>query len=103
MVEGDVKLIFDRNNSITGSVGVGLFDNFDKLKQPSNSILPHVRTEIIQYLKGTRDQNVIRLQYDNIHKHFKSLYSEFLQVFLRKCLEEWVVKFYTDHLNLILV
>ena len=76
-LRGDVKLIFDRNNSITGSVGVGLFDNFDKLKQPSNSILPHVRTEIIQYLKGTRDQNVIRLQYDNIHKPFKSLYSRF--------------------------
>ena len=61
-MRGDGRIVFDRNNSITGSVGVGVYDNFDELKQKSNSILPHVRTEIVQYLKGTRDHNITRIQ-----------------------------------------
>ena len=76
-LRGDGRIVFDRNNSITGSVGVGVYDNFDELKQKSNSILPHVRTEIVQYLKGTRDYNITRIQYDNIQKPSSNFYTRF--------------------------
>ena len=76
-LRGDGRIVFDRNNSITGSVGVGVYDNFDELKQKSNSILPHVRTEIVQYLKGTRDYNITRIQYDNIQKPSTNFYTRF--------------------------
>ena len=76
-MRGDGRIVFDRNNSITGSIGVGVYDNFDELKQKSNSILPHVRTEIVQYLKGTRDYNITRIQYDNIQKPSSNFYTRF--------------------------
>ncbi len=76
-LRGDGRMVFDRNNSITGSIGIGIYDNFDELKQKSNSVLPHVRTEIVQYLKGTRDQNIIRIQYDNIQKPGNNFYTRF--------------------------
>ena len=34
----------------------------DNLKLPSNSVLPHVRTEIVQYLKQSREFSIQRLQ-----------------------------------------
>ncbi len=37
--------------TVNGSVGVNLFNNFDGLTQESNSVLPHVRSDIKDYLK----------------------------------------------------
>jgi hypothetical protein len=37
--------------TLSGEVGVNIVDNFNRLNNPSNSVLPHVRTDIEQYLK----------------------------------------------------
>ncbi len=76
-LRGDARLVIDRKNSITGSIGIGIYDTFDELRQKSNSVLPRVRTEIIKYLKGTQNYNITRIQYDNIQKPGKSLYTRF--------------------------
>ena len=76
-LRGDGRIVFDRKNSITASIGIGIYDNFDELKLKSNSVLPHVRTEIVEYLKGSRDYNIGRIQYDNIQKPLKNIYTRF--------------------------
>lgn len=40
-----------RGLSATGSVGFNLSDNFDKLKIPSDSLLPRVRSDVKEYLR----------------------------------------------------
>ena len=50
-------------------------DNFDELKLPSDSVLPHVRTDIVKYLKGGRGFSITRLQADYISRLSKNIYS----------------------------
>ena len=65
---GDLKLslnseiLFLRNLSLLSNFKYGIYDNMDNLKLPSNSVLPHVRTEIVQYLKQSREFSIQRLQ-----------------------------------------
>jgi hypothetical protein len=40
-----------RGKSVTGSLAVNLSDNFDKLRIPSDSLLPRVRSDIKEYLR----------------------------------------------------
>ena len=58
----DSEVLFSRNLSLISSVSYGLYDNMDDLKLPSDSVLPHVRTDIVQYLKQSRDFSIKRFQ-----------------------------------------
>ena len=65
---GDLKLIADseillsRNFSIISSFSYGLIDNMDTLRLKSTSVLPHVRTDIVKYLKQSRAFSIKRIQ-----------------------------------------
>ena len=65
---GDLKLksrselVIQRGLSIVSVISYGLYDNMDDLKLPSDSILPHVRTEIVNYLKESRNLSIQRMQ-----------------------------------------
>lgn len=48
------QLELGRGLSATGSVGLNISDNFDKLRIPSDSLLPRVRSDIKEYLKEGR-------------------------------------------------
>ena len=48
------QLELGRGLSATGSVGLNISDNFDKLRIPSDSLLPHVRSDIKEYLREGR-------------------------------------------------
>jgi hypothetical protein len=51
--------------TVTGTYGLDIYNNFSKLTLPSNSVLPHVRSDIKYYLqKGAN--GVFRLQADQI-------------------------------------
>ena len=58
----DSELVFDEGLSLSTSASIGVTDNLDNLKLASDSILPHVRTDIVKYLKNSRDYNIDRLQ-----------------------------------------
>lgn len=58
----DSEILFSRNLSLITKISYGIFDNMDELKLPSDSILPHVRTDIVQYLKQSRDFSITRMQ-----------------------------------------
>ena len=52
----------------------GLYDNMGELKLASDSILPHVRTDIVQYLKQSRGYSIRRLQLNYFKQPHKSIY-----------------------------
>lgn len=75
-IRGDAKFVFSRNLSLTAIGSYGVYDNFENLKLPSDSILPHVRTDIVDYLKGgSSGFSITRLQLDYLAKPSKNLYA----------------------------
>jgi len=75
-IRGNSMLMFNRALSLTTSVGYSLVDNFDDLKLPSDSVLPHVRTDIVDYLKGGRGFTIGRMQLDYIKKPLTNIYTK---------------------------
>lgn len=70
----DSEIIFSRNLSLISSFKYGLIDNMDDLKLPSDSILPHVRTDIVKYLRQSRNLSIQRLQANYFGQLSPSLY-----------------------------
>ena len=66
-----------RSLAITGHGSIGLVDTFDNLKLTSDSVLPHVRTDIVKYLKESNDYNIKRLQIDYFMQLDKDIYAKF--------------------------
>lgn len=63
--EGELEVA--RGWSLASEVGLDVHNNFDKLTLESDSKLPHVRSDIKEYLKqGTT--NIIRLQADHVRQ-----------------------------------
>ena len=70
----DSEILFSRNISLISSITYGLLDNLDDLKLASDSILPHVRTDIVQYLRNGRDFSIERLQLNFYKQTTKSTF-----------------------------
>ena len=73
-INHDSEILFKRNLSLISSLSYGVYDNMDELKLPSDSILPHVRTDIVQYLKQSREFSIRRMQLNSYHQLSKSIY-----------------------------
>lgn len=79
---GNVRLTFKgelamkKNTSIKMELSHGIIDNFDTLKLASDSVLPHVRTEVVNYLKSGRGSIIERLQIDRFFKPTPSIYTK---------------------------
>jgi len=79
---GDFSIAFHsetllrRNFNILSVASLGLFNNFDDLKLASDSILPHVRTDIVKYLKNSDKYHITRLQTNYFMNPYKSLYAK---------------------------
>ena len=67
----DSEFLFSRNISLVTALTQGIVDNMDELKLPSDSVLPHVRTDIVEYLKQSRGFSIKRMQLN----YFKQLSS----------------------------
>jgi hypothetical protein len=68
---------FSRNIALITQAQVGVVNNFGELKLSSDSILPHVRSDIVKYLKSTRDYSVRRVQLNIFNNPFKNIYTKF--------------------------
>jgi hypothetical protein len=75
-IRGDLSIKFSRSLSLTSIISIGVADNFDELKLPSDSILPHVRTDIVDYLKGGRKPSITRMQLDYIKNPLNNIYTK---------------------------
>ncbi|MDC3398678.1 YjbH domain-containing protein [Gammaproteobacteria bacterium] len=80
---GDVKLksrselLIRRGLSVTSIISYGLYDNMDDLKLASDSVLPHVRTDIVKYLKESRDLSIQRMQLNKFGQISPSIFYKF--------------------------
>jgi len=73
----NAETLFARNISFTNKFSAGIADNFDGLKLASDSILPHVRTDNVLYLKESRKFSIERSQF-NFFYHIKpQLFTKF--------------------------
>ena len=70
------ELALQKNLSIKFEMSQGLIDNFDSLKLASDSVLPHVRTDIVKYLKEGKGLTVNYLQMDRFFKPARDIYAK---------------------------
>ena len=79
---GDISLSFHsetllrKDLNILSVASLGLFNTFDDLKLASDSIIPHVRTDIVQYLKNSDKYHITRLQANYFMNPAKSIYAK---------------------------
>ena len=70
----DSEILFSRRLSLVSAASYGLYDNMGPLKLNSDSILPHVRTDIVDYLKESRGFSIKRLQLNFYGQPSKSIF-----------------------------
>ncbi|MBT7276082.1 MAG: hypothetical protein HN886_06475 [Woeseiaceae bacterium] len=71
------ELIIQRGLSVVSSISYGLYDNMGDLKLASDSILPHVRTDIVKYLKESRNLSIQRMQLNKFGQLYPSIFYKF--------------------------
>lgn len=76
------ELQFSKNISLNTSMSAGITNNYEELKLASDSILPHVRTDIVKYLKNTEDFAINRLQLNYVNSLRNNIYYKFSGGFL---------------------
>jgi hypothetical protein len=70
----DSEILFASTLSLSTSASIGITDNMDSLKLASDSILPHVRTDIVEYLKNSQKYNIDRIQLNYFSNPFPNIY-----------------------------
>ena len=88
------EIIFDDGITLTSRGSIGLLNNFDDLRLASDSVLPHVRTDIVKYLKESDEFYIQNLQFNIFKNPLKDVYAKFQWVYLKKCLEVMAARFY---------
>lgn len=75
-VSFNAEIVMQKGFTILTSGSVGLYDGFTDLNYNPDSILPHVRTDAVLYLKNSRDYGITRLQVNKFKKLSKNIYSK---------------------------
>ena len=70
------EILIRSNLNILAVASVGLINNFDDLKLASDSILPHVRTDVVSYLKASKKSHITRFQVNYFGNPSKSIYTK---------------------------
>jgi hypothetical protein len=70
------EILFNRSLNIKSLIRYRLADTTDVLEQPSDSILPHVRTDIIEYLKQSKGASLFRLQGNYFFRPHKNIFGK---------------------------
>lgn len=80
---GEIRLQLNSELLISNTVNfmteasIGVIDNFDDLKLASDSVIPHVRTDIVSYLKESRKFNINRMQLNHFSNITPNIYTKF--------------------------
>ena len=76
-IRASSELLLRRNLSLISVIEHGITNNFDDLKLPSDSILPHVRSDIVDYLKEGDGLTITRMQLNYFNKPYKNIFFKF--------------------------
>ena len=69
----DLSVKFSRHITLYNSFGIDLYNNFNELDNPSYSEVPHVRSDIQDYLKEG-ENNIQRMQLEYMASPFKDVF-----------------------------
>jgi len=72
----DFILLIRRGLTLYTTLGVNIYDNFNELNNPSESVIPHVRSDIQSYLKEGKT-NIARMKLDYLWSPMDNLYARF--------------------------
>ena len=75
-IAANAEIKLQSNLTLTANTSIGVYDNFDELKLASDSVLPHVRTDIVKYLKETEDYSINRVQLNYFRQPSKQLFAK---------------------------
>ncbi len=87
---GDIRLAFigeyivKKNLTITASASQGIFNNMAELKLGSDSVLPHVRSDIVKYLKQSQDFAIDNLKINYFMQPRKDLFTKITAGYLEQ-------------------
>jgi hypothetical protein len=70
------EIIFQKGFNFLVAGSIGIYDGFKDLKYNPDSILPHVRTDAVLYLKNSRDYAITRMQANRFKKLSKNVFSK---------------------------
>ncbi len=79
---GDLRIsavtqtILKKGLTFTTASSIGVYDNLDELSLNPDSILPHVRTDIVSYLKEGRKFSLNRAQLNSFYAPFQDVYTK---------------------------
>lgn len=79
---GDLRLklssetLFKDNITLITSSSIGLVNNMEKLKLASDSIIPHVRTDIVSYLRESEGFQIDRVQLNSFYNLSNNVYAK---------------------------
>ncbi|MDB9908783.1 YjbH domain-containing protein [Gammaproteobacteria bacterium] len=71
------EIQFNKSFNIISELSYGITNNFDDLKLESDSVIPHVRTDIVKYLKATQHFSINRLQANIFNNLTPNIYTKF--------------------------
>ena len=71
------EILFNQSTNLQLGLRSNIIDSFDVLYQPSDSILPHVRTDIIRYLRDSNTVNIPRFQFNHFSRLSRDIYTRF--------------------------
>tara|TARA_B100001173_G_C16027593_1_gene564822 strand:+ start:2857 stop:4980 length:2124 start_codon:yes stop_codon:yes gene_type:complete len=72
----DITVKFQRNLSLYTSFGINIYDTFKGFKNPSYSTIPHVRSDIQDYLSKGKN-NIQRMQLEYFGTPYKDIFTRF--------------------------
>ena len=75
-ISAHTEIIFRRDVNILATTGIGIYDTFQEIKLASDSIIPHVRTDIVKYLQQSNKFNITRLQINYFQNPLKDIYTK---------------------------
>lgn len=76
ILRADTSLKLRRGLVLDSSFGANIYNNFDQMDNPSYSALPHVRSDIQEYLKEGKN-NIIKFNLSYFHSPFKDIFTRF--------------------------
>ena len=73
----DSELMINKDLSLLGKFSYGVLGDFDEITLASDSIIPHVRTDIVDYLQEGDKFTIDRLQFNSFANPYKNIYAKF--------------------------
>ena len=70
------EALFTSNTNLQVVARAGLINSFDTIKQQSDSVLPHVRTDVARYLKEGQGLSFPRFQFNDFRNPTNSIYTK---------------------------